>query len=97
MKTIKCSDIGGGDCSFAATTNTVEEVKAQLKEHSSVAHADMLANMTPEMIDGINNKVDELWAVAPENTETTNTESASEATAPEADAPAAETSEAPQA
>ncbi len=67
MKTIKCSQIGGGTCSFEASGNTAEEVKAKMGEHAKVAHADMMATVTPESMKEWNVMFDTLWANTPES------------------------------
>ncbi len=67
MKTIKCSQVGGGMCSFEASGNTAEEVKAKMGEHAKMAHADMIAKATPESMADWNKMFDDLWAKTPEN------------------------------
>jgi len=67
MKTIKCSEVGGGTCAFEVTTATPEEAKQKLGEHAKVAHADMMAKSTPESMAGWNTMFDKLWAEKPEN------------------------------
>ena len=66
MKTIKCSQVGGGACTFEATGATAEEVKMKLGEHAKVAHADMMAQATPESMAEWNTMFDKLWAETPE-------------------------------
>lgn len=67
MKTIKCSQVGGGTCAFEATAATAEEVKSQMSEHAKVAHADMMANATPESMAEWNTMFDKLWVDTPES------------------------------
>ena len=66
MKTIKCSQVGGGTCTFEATGATAEEVKVQMGEHAKVSHADMMASVTPESMAEWNTMFDKLWADTPE-------------------------------
>ena len=67
MKTIKCSQVGGGTCAFEATGATAEEVKSQMGEHAKVAHADMMASATSESMAEWNTMFDNVWADTPEN------------------------------
>lgn len=67
MKTIKCSQIGGEECSFEAIAATAEEAKAMFSEHAKVAHADMVANSTPESMKEWNDKFDKIWEETPVN------------------------------
>ena len=67
MKTIKCSQVGGGMCKFEVTAATAEEAKKKLGEHAKVAHADMMAKATPESMADWNKGFDKLWADTPEN------------------------------
>jgi predicted small metal-binding protein len=67
MKTIKCSDLGGGTCDFAATAATPDEVKAKMSEHAKTAHADMVAKSTPESMTEWNVMFDKVWAATPVN------------------------------
>ncbi len=48
MKTIKCSQVGGGTCTAEYTAATAEEMKKMLTDHATEAHAEMMANATPE-------------------------------------------------
>ncbi|HEX9608718.1 MAG TPA: DUF1059 domain-containing protein [Candidatus Paceibacterota bacterium] len=66
MKTIKCSQVGGGQCPFDVTAETVEEAKQKMSEHAKVAHADMVAQATPESMTEWNKMFDELWEATPE-------------------------------
>jgi predicted small metal-binding protein len=65
MKTIKCSQVGGGTCTFEASGETPEEVKGKMAEHAKVAHADMMAKATPESMAEWNTMFDKLWAETP--------------------------------
>ena len=67
MKTIKCSQVGGGSCAFEVTAATPEEAKQKMSEHAKVAHADMVAKATPESMAEWNTMFDKLWAATPEN------------------------------
>ena len=66
MKTIKCSQVGGGTCSFEVAAKTAEEAKVKFSEHAKIAHADMVAKSTPESMKQWNAMFDEVWAAAPE-------------------------------
>jgi predicted small metal-binding protein len=50
----------GGDCDFVATGETAEEVKMALFVHAQKAHKDMLASMSPEELNKIAQKMDEI-------------------------------------
>jgi predicted small metal-binding protein len=67
MKTIKCSQVGGDACSFEASGETTEEVKAKFSEHAKEAHADMLAKATPESMAEWNKDFDKIWEETPES------------------------------
>ncbi len=67
MKTIKCSQVGGGTCSFEATAATAEEAKMKMSEHAKVDHADMMAKATPESMKEWNVMFDKVWMETPEN------------------------------
>ena len=67
MKTIKCSQVGGGTCNFEASGMTAEEVKMKMSEHAKEAHADMVAQATPESMTEWNQMFDKLWEETPEN------------------------------
>ncbi|OGG52675.1 hypothetical protein A3H16_01140 [Candidatus Kaiserbacteria bacterium RIFCSPLOWO2_12_FULL_53_8] len=62
MKTIKCSQVGGGTCTFEASGETADEVRTKMGEHAQVAHADMVAKATPESMAEWNTMFDKLWA-----------------------------------
>lgn len=62
MKTIKCSQVGGGTCPFEVTVATAEESKAKFSEHAKVDHADMVAAATPESMKEWNAMFDKVWA-----------------------------------
>jgi len=62
MKTIKCAQVGGGTCTFEASGETADEVRAKMGEHAKAAHADMVANATPESMAEWNTMFDKLWA-----------------------------------
>jgi predicted small metal-binding protein len=65
MKTIKCSQVGGGTCIFEASGETAEEVKTKMSEHAKVDHAEMMASATPESMAEWNTMLDKLWAETP--------------------------------
>jgi len=65
MKTIKCSQVGGGTCAFEASGETAEEVKGKMGEHAKVDHAEMMASATPESMAEWNTMFDKLWAETP--------------------------------
>lgn len=65
MKTIKCSDVGGGACTFVVMFETAEEAKAKMSEHAKEAHAEMVAAATPESMAKWNTMFDELWEKTP--------------------------------
>ncbi len=67
MKTIKCSQVGGGTCTFEVTAETSEEAKMKMGEHAKVAHADMVAKSTPESMAEWNTMFDKLWAGTADN------------------------------
>ena len=67
MKTIKCSQVGGGTCAFEVTTETMEDAKMKMGEHANEAHADMVAAATPESMSEWNVMFDKVWAETPEN------------------------------
>ena len=67
MKTIKCSQVGGGTCTFEVTASTVEEAKMKMSEHAKIDHADMVAKSTPESMKEWNDMFDKLWTETPEN------------------------------
>lgn len=57
LKRLGCRDVGG-DCDFITTGETAEEVKMALFVHAQEAHKDMLANMSPEELSKIIEKID---------------------------------------
>lgn len=65
MKTIKCSQVGGGTCSFEVTAETAEESKMKFSEHAKEAHADMMAAATPESMKEWNEMFDKVWHDTP--------------------------------
>jgi predicted small metal-binding protein len=67
MKTIKCSQVGGGSCDFEASGETAEEVKNKLGEHAKTAHADMVAKTTPESMAEWNTMYQKVWDETPES------------------------------
>jgi predicted small metal-binding protein len=70
MKTIKCSQVGGGTCPAEFTAATQEEMRTMLGDHAKEAHADMVASATPESMAEWNAMFDKVWAETPENAET---------------------------
>jgi predicted small metal-binding protein len=64
MKTIKCSDVGGENCTFEVTAETAEEAKNKFSEHAKVAHAEMVASATPESMKTWNETFDKAWESA---------------------------------
>lgn len=67
MKTIKCSQVGGGACTFEVTAATAQEAKMKMSEHAKEAHADMVAKATPESMAEWNAMFDKLWEETPDN------------------------------
>lgn len=67
MKTIKCSQVGGGDCQEAFTASTKEEMMNKMGEHAKLAHADMMAKSTPESMAQWQADFDKVWDSTPEN------------------------------
>lgn len=49
MMKFACKDLGV-DCDFTATGATAEEVMQKAMAHGSVAHADLMKDMTPEQM-----------------------------------------------
>jgi len=66
MKTVKCSQVGGGECPFEVSVETAEEVKAQFSTHAKEAHAEMMASATPESMAEWDKNFDMVWGEAPE-------------------------------
>ena len=66
MKTIKCSQVGGGDCTFEVTGETAEEVKGKFHAHAKEAHAEMVAKATPENMEQWNKDFEKTWADTPD-------------------------------
>lgn len=66
MKTIKCSQVGGGECTFEASGETAEDVKMKMGEHAKVAHADMIAKATPESMKEWDAMFAKVWEETPE-------------------------------
>lgn len=60
MKSLSCKDIGSMDCNFTATGDTAEAVKEAMFAHAQDAHADVLASMTPEQMQAVQQRMDEL-------------------------------------
>lgn len=69
MKTIKCSSVGGGDCTFEVKATTKEEAKTMMGEHAKVAHAEMMASSTPESMQKWNEDFDNLWETTADDAE----------------------------
>ena len=67
MKTIKCSQVGGGTCAFEASGETAEEVKSKMGEHAKAAHADIMAQATPESMKEWEGMFQKLWDETPSN------------------------------
>ena len=61
MKTIKCANVGGGDCPFEVGASTVDEAKSKMSEHAKTAHPDLVAKATPESMAEWNTMFDKLW------------------------------------
>lgn len=62
MKSLSCKDLGGMDCNFTATGQTAEEVKQALFAHAEQAHPDVLKAMTPEQMQDITQRMEQLLA-----------------------------------
>jgi predicted small metal-binding protein len=62
MKQLTCSDLGGMDCNFKATGQTADEVKQKMFAHAEQAHADMLKSMTPQQMQGLQQRMEQLLA-----------------------------------
>ena len=69
MKTIKCSQVGGGECDFEVTAETKEAAKEQFSAHAKEAHTDMVEAATPESMEKWNTDFDKVWEEAPEASE----------------------------
>jgi len=67
MKTIKCSQVGGGDCPAEFTTATEAEMMEKMSAHAKEAHADMMAKSTPESMEEWNTMFHKVWEETPEN------------------------------
>lgn len=60
MKSLSCKDIGSMDCNFTATGETAEAVKQAMFAHAQQEHADVLASMTPQQMQEVTQRMDEL-------------------------------------
>ncbi len=67
MKTIKCSQVGGGSCPFEVTTDTKEGARAKFSEHAKAAHTEMVKKATPESMKKWHSDFNKIWADTPEN------------------------------
>jgi len=67
MKTIKCSQVGGGDCDFSVTADTQENCAEQFSAHAKVVHAEMMEKATPESMQKWNEDLTKLWEETPDN------------------------------
>ena len=67
MKTIKCSQVGGGTCTAEFTAATPEEMMKMLGDHAKVAHADMMAKSTPESMKEWGVMFRKVWDATPLN------------------------------
>lgn len=66
MKTIKCSQVGGGTCAFEASGTSADEIKQAFMAHAKEAHADMVAAATPESMEKWNADFEKVYAETPE-------------------------------
>ena len=60
MKTITCKQIGGQTCTYAAESETEEELKTKIMAHLEGSHKKKLASMTPEQLADMHKEIDEL-------------------------------------
>jgi len=58
MLSFACKDTGV-DCDFIALGETAEEVKTAAFAHAQVVHKDLLASLTPEQLQGLEQAVAE--------------------------------------
>ncbi len=66
MKTIKCSQVGGGTCAFEVTGASADEIKEKFMAHANEAHAEMVAAATPESMAKWNADFDKTYAETPD-------------------------------
>jgi predicted small metal-binding protein len=50
------------DCNYTASGNTAEEVKQAMFAHAQQNHPDVLASMTPQQMEEITQRMDQLLA-----------------------------------
>ena len=62
MKTLSCKDLGSMDCNYTAKGKTAEEVKQTMFAHAQQAHPDVLASMTPQQMQEIQQRMEQLLA-----------------------------------
>jgi len=60
MKSLACKDVSGLECEYVAEGETNEEVKAALAQHGADEHAEEMEAMTPEDVEQMMAKMDEL-------------------------------------
>lgn len=59
---LSCSEVGGMNCNFSTTADTVEEMKQKMFAHAGQVHREMLASMTEAQKAEVNRKIDSLLA-----------------------------------
>ncbi len=57
MMKFACKDVGV-NCDFVVTGTTAQEVKDKAMAHASVAHADLMKNMTKEQLEQMTKSVE---------------------------------------
>lgn len=62
MKSMSCADLGGMDCNFKATGQSADEVKQAMFAHAEEQHPDVLKSMTPQQMQEIQQRMDQLLA-----------------------------------
>jgi predicted small metal-binding protein len=63
VKTLTCRDLGM-ECTFVASGETADEVKAKMLAHAQEAHADMLAGMSDQETNDLMRMMDEKMTTA---------------------------------
>ncbi len=66
MKTIKCSQVGGEGCDAVFSAETPEEMMEKMGAHAKEAHAEMMANATPESLKEWGGMFRGVWDATPD-------------------------------
>ncbi len=60
-----CKDLSGGECNHVIDAATAQEARGKAMEHAKKVHKDLLKKMSPQQLEHLMKKIDDLYKKKP--------------------------------